>query len=48
LPPGVRGPGSLHRIIATVQSRYLLLAIGSGGTGKLAAYGRAALRPKPK
>ena len=48
LPPETRGPGTLHRVIATCQRTYL----GSGeiavGPGNLSAYGKAALRDKGK
>jgi hypothetical protein len=48
VPPATRGPGTLHRIIAAAQSSYLRLAVGTGGTGNIARYGRAALRGKGK
>jgi hypothetical protein len=44
VPSDMRGPGSLHRTIATVQRAFIGTAIG--GTGNLAKYGRAGLRAK--
>ena len=46
LPPAMRVPRSSHRIIATVQASYLRLAVGAGGTGNIAGYGKAALRAR--
>ena len=48
LPPDARGPGSLHRTIATVQRAFLKSGPIAVGTGNLSQYGKAALRAKGK
>jgi len=48
LPPETRGPGTLHRVIATCQRTYLGSGTIAVGPGNLSAYGKAALRDKGK
>ena len=48
LPPETRGPGTLHRVIATCQRTYLGSGAIAVGPGNLSAYGKAALRDKGK
>ena len=49
LPPDVRGPGSLHRVIAACQRTYLSSRAIAVGNGNLSHYDKPnALRDKAK